>query len=150
MEPSGYLYASATLSLGKWPTVTGWKITWALGTVQALARVKNIQPLTRKVSGPFITAYSLIQTHNNIAWAAKANCMYLPTKSSDISQQDHRQTTGFNNYQQTIRSSRPSNHSATLQNQYIIHDQIQISLIDYSGLTSEFFVTWDISRCIAH
>jgi len=78
--------------------------------------------------------------------------MYLPSKSSDISQQGRRQTMGFNNYQQAITSSRPSNHSATLYLQYqdIIHDQIQISLIDYSGLTSEFFVIWNVSRCIAH
>jgi len=77
--------------------------------------------------------------------------MYLPSKSSDISQQCRRQTMGFNNYQQAIRSSRPSNHSATLYLQYqdIIHDQIQISLIDYSGLASEFFVMCDVSRCVA-
>jgi len=59
---------------------------------------------------------------------------------------------GFINYQQATRSSRPSNQSAILYFQYqdTIHDQIQISLIDYSGLTSELFVIWDVSRFIAH
>jgi len=82
----------------------------------------------------------------------KVNCIYLSSNSSDISQQGRRQTMGFNNYQQAIRSSRPSNHNAILylQHQDTIHDQIQISLIDYSGLTSEFFVIWDVSRCIVH
>jgi hypothetical protein len=67
--------------------------------------------------------------------------MYLPSKSPAISQQGRRQTMDFNNYQQAVRSSHPSNHSATLYLQYqdIIPDQIQISLIDYSGLTSGVF-----------
>jgi hypothetical protein len=44
------------ITLGKRPTVTSWKITWTLGTVQTLSGGKNIQPLTRIRLGPFITA----------------------------------------------------------------------------------------------